>query len=97
MCFQVFESWRALAICTRAHSFSISQSDALALRNLVEIVVADITAIDVKAASVLPSMSDLKVANPRLAIKGALFFVGVQLINITPASPLVMFSLNAFV
>lgn len=94
---QVFKSRCALAICTWAHSFAVFQSDALALRNLMEIVVANITAIDVKAASVLPSMSDLKVANPRLVVEGALFFVRVQLVDITPTSPLVMFSLNAFV
>ena len=60
-------------------------------------MVAEITSIDVEAASVLPSMSNLKVANPRLAVEGALFLVRVQFVDITPTSPLVMFSLNAFV
>ena len=95
--FEVGEARCALAVSRRAVGLSIGQRDALALGDKMEIVIANINAIDCNAVAMLPGMSDLEVAEPGLAVECALFFVLVQGINILPALVVARLCLDAFV
>ena len=95
--FEVSEARCALAISCGAVRLSIGQSDALALGDQMEIMIANINAVDCDAVTMLPGMSDLEVAEPGLAVECALFFVLVQCINILPALIMARLCLDAFV
>ena len=73
--FEVCEAGCALAISCGAVGLSVGQSDALALGDQMEIMIANIDAADSDAVTMLPGMSDLEVAEPGLAVECALFFV----------------------
>lgn len=92
---EIFNTRRALTIRQWTVTLPISQSDALALSDKMEVMVANIHAIDFDAFTVLPSMSDLKVAEPRLTIESTLFLLVVQCIDVLPARIPVVFCLDA--
>ena len=73
--FEVCEARGALAVSRGAVRLSVGQSDALALGDQMEIMIANINTVDFDAVTVLPGMSDLKIAEPGLAVECALFFV----------------------
>ena len=63
----------------------------------MEVMITHIHAVDLEAFAVLPSMSDLEIAEPRLTVQGAFFFLLVKCINFLPASVPVLFSHDALV
>ena len=63
----------------------------------MEVMVAHIHAVDLEAFAVIPSMSDLEIAEPRLTVQGAFFFLLVKRVNILPASVPVLLSHDALV
>ena len=92
---EIFNSRRALTIRRWTVTLSVSQCDALALGDKMEVMITHIHAIDFQAFTVLPSMSDLKIAKPRLTIESTLFFLFVQRIDILPARIPVVLRLDA--
>ena len=95
MCLQVRKLGRAFTICTWAQCFSAFQCDTFALSHILEFMVANILTLDFEAVSVLPGVSDLQIADPIISIQGTLLLIGVQLVNVTPTSPVVLLGLNA--
>ena len=95
--FEVGEARRAFAVGRGAVSLSIGQSDALALGDKMEIMIANINAIDYNTVTMLPGMSDLVVAEPGLAVLRALLFDFVKCIDILPALIVACLCLDAFV
>lgn len=70
---------------SRAKLNSFSCSGAASLSNVVETLSANLQVFDPKAVSVLPSVLDLVVAEPRLTVEGALLVFLVEERDIFPA------------
>ena len=83
--------------CSWAVTSSIGQSDTLALSDEMEVVVANVHAVDREACAVLPSVTHLKVAEPGLAVQGALFVMVVKWFNFIPTGVVLGFSLNTLI
>ena len=63
-----------------AESLAVFQGGTLALGDVQECRVAHIDAIDLQAASVLPRVADIQVAEPAGAVEGALLILRVQVV-----------------
>ena len=58
----------AFAVGGRAVVLAVSESDALALGNEVEVVVAHVHTFDLEALAMLPGVTHLQVAEPGVAV-----------------------------
>lgn len=87
---------RAHAVSCRTVGVAIGQSGTLTLGNVKEGPVADVQAIDLDTASVLPGMPNLLVTEPGVAIEGALFIIRVDVVKVFPAGELIHFCLHTF-
>ena len=94
---EILGAGSALAESSRAVSLIVSESDTLTKSDIIEVMITDIIAIDLEAVSVLPSVSNLQVADPSVAIKGTLLFLSVERVNIAPACVVRWLSLDALV
>ena len=74
--------------------FDIAEGHAFALSQVVEVLITDSMAIDVHTLSMLPRMSDLHVADPRVSIQGTLLIWLVKVLYVVPASIVVALCLN---
>lgn len=91
----VLKFGRAHTVSCRAVGLTIGQSGTLALGDVEEGPIADVHAIDLDTASVLPGMSNLLVTEPGVAIQGALFIIRVDVVKVFPADEVIHFVLHA--
>ena len=61
----------------------------------MEVMVANVHAIDFKAVSVLPGVPDLQVAQPGVAVESTLFLFVIEGINLLPADIVIGLRLDA--
>ena len=92
---QVLSAGSTLAESSWAILVAVGQSDTLALRDKMEVMVARVHTIDFQAVSVLPGVSDLQVAQPGVAVEGTLFLFVVELVDLLPADIVIGLRLNA--
>ena len=91
---QIFNLGVANAVSGRTIGLAVVERGALAVSDLDEVLVADIVTVDGKAAAVLPSVPHLQVADPRVAVESALFFLRVEMIEISPAGEVISLRLD---
>ena len=85
------------AECSRAKLHSGWGLGAASLGHVVEVLAAHLDVLDPEAVTVLPGVLDLMVAEPGLAVEGALFVFLVQGSDVLPAGVAARFSLDALV
>ena len=83
--------------CSRAKFDSFWCLRAASLSHVIEVLAAHFHVLDPEAVTVLPSGLDLVVAQPCLAIEGALLVFLVQRCDVIPAGVESRFSLDALV
>ena len=85
------------AECSRAKFHAGGGLGAASLSHVVEVLAAHLDVLDPEAVTVLPGVLDLMVAEPGLAVEGALFVFLVQGSDVLPAGVAARFSLDALV
>ena len=85
------------AECSRAKLHSGGGLGAASLSHVVEVLAAHLDVLDPEAVTVLPGVLDLMVAEPGLAVEGALLVLLVQGSDVLPAGVEARFPLDALV